>query len=235
MPHKRADISPYLIHLTRDYEGTEARDNLLTILVSQCIEARNPYGVACRHLEQIGCGGRRFMESQKVACFSETPLASLHGLIDPGVWRRYNFRPYGVAFKRRTLIDLGANPVWYLNTFTGRGGFEWLAKDVNALIDEVALRGENTADPKAFAASHVSRLTPFIETMGEWGSTKKDFSFEREWRFRGDFRFEQVDVARIVVPPGETKQFKKDLKVAGVDADIVRLYGFAELADPNAD
>lgn len=232
MTAERADLSPYLIHLTRDYEESEARDNLISILFSRCIEARNPYGVACRHLEQIGCGGRRFMESQKVACFSETPLRSLHGLIDPGIWRRYHFRPYGVAFKRTTVIDRGGNPVWYLNMYTGQGGFEWLVKSVNALIDEVALNSAEQPDAHAFAVSHIARLTPFIETMGEWGAIKKDFSFEREWRHRGDFVFEQRDVARVVVPPGETTSFKKDLRAAGVDPGVLRGYEYTELAEP---
>jgi hypothetical protein len=64
MPPTRADLSPYIVHLTRDYKqrgglATKARDNLLRILREQCIDARNPYGVAVRRLEALGCTGRR--------------------------------------------------------------------------------------------------------------------------------------------------------------------------------
>lgn len=41
----REDLSPYLVHLTRDFEGNEAKDNLISMLNSAKIEARNvdPY------------------------------------------------------------------------------------------------------------------------------------------------------------------------------------------------
>lgn len=94
MPPRRPDFSPHIVHLTRDYlprtslRRTSARDNIFSILADRRIEARTAYGIAVRHLEAIGCDDRAFMDSQKVACFSETPMAHLSHLIDPGQWRR---------------------------------------------------------------------------------------------------------------------------------------------------
>lgn len=232
MSPQRRDLSPYVLHLTRDYEDTFAPDNLVSILESKRIEARTPLGVAVKHLEQIGCEASGFMDCQQVACFSETPLDSLHGLIDPGVWRRNHFRAYGVAFTRETMLDYGANPVWYLNTFPSRRAFEWLVRSVNDLIDDAAQDRKKQPDVLTWRGSRIANLTPFIETIGEWGEKKKDFSFEREWRYRGDFEFEYRDVAAVIVPPGETPHFKRALIAEGVARYVVRQFKFVELEEP---
>lgn len=67
----RPDISSHLVHLTRHFQGSEPRDNLVSICSTRCIEARTPYGVAVKHLDYIGVTDTAFKESQKVACFSE--------------------------------------------------------------------------------------------------------------------------------------------------------------------
>lgn len=216
---QRPDLSPYLVHLTRDLsDGSSARDNLVSILNDRCIEARNPHGLAVPHLPHIGIDDPQFLECQRVVCFSETPLEHLSGLVDPGIWRKYHFRGYGLAFEKQQLVDRGANPVWYLNGFRGNG-FRWLSKSVNALIDD-QLRDENSnLAPNRFEESEIARLTPYIEVMGEWptgygGTLKKDFSFEREWRIKGDFRFEEDSVAAIIVPPGKADSVLKRLAMS---------------------
>jgi hypothetical protein len=119
MARVRRDLSPFLVHLTRDYEGTSAEDNLASILKTAVIEARNPYGIAIRHLEQIAVTDEVALTTQHVACFSETPPDDLHGLVSPGIWRRYKFRPYGLAFDREHMLYHGVNPVWYLKQLPG--------------------------------------------------------------------------------------------------------------------
>src|SRR5687768_9288452 len=121
---ERPDLSPYLVHLTRDYSGA-ARENLISIINDRKIEARNPYGIAVAHLRGTGCVGADFTDSQRVACFSETPVDFLPHHIDPGKWRKYHFRPYGLSFSRDYMLGKGANWVWYINQFTGDGSFEW--------------------------------------------------------------------------------------------------------------
>ena len=45
--HRRTDLSTFLVHFTRDTPtpSAAARDNLLSILGSQRLEARNTYGM----------------------------------------------------------------------------------------------------------------------------------------------------------------------------------------------
>jgi hypothetical protein len=229
----RRDISQYVVHLTRDYNGTLARDNLLSILADLTIEARNPYGVAIAHLKLIGRATDAALKTQRVVCFSETPPDDLYGLINPGIWRRYKFRPYGVAFTREYALDHGANAVWYLNSYVGQIQHRWLAKDVNDLIDAVAIPGSAEEGGLAFAGSTIARLTPFMEVVGSWDTMKKDFTFEREWRRRDDFTFGAADVAAVIVPPGEIESIRLALGTLW-DATRVAQLTFLELGEGQA-
>jgi hypothetical protein len=238
MPSNRSDLSPYLVHLTRDYEGTSARSNLLSILASKTIEARNPYGVAIARLRRTGRDGEEFMRTQRVVCFSETPPHALRGLIDPGKWRRYKFRPYGLAFAREQMLNYGTNPVWYLNGYPGLG-FKWLAHDVNALIDAAATGPDGSPTPDTFAESSIARLTPFMEVMGAWrtevGAVKeKDFTFEREWRLSRSFNFSWSLIEFLILPPGQTESFRRELTETGEDSNRAENVRVRELADDAA-
>jgi hypothetical protein len=231
MARTRRDLSPFLVHLTRDYQGTSAEDNLASILTTGVIEARNPYGIAIRHLEQIRVTDEPALATQRVACFSETPPDDLHGLVSPGIWRRYNFRPYGLAFDREHMLYHGVNPVWYLNSY--QGTHDWLAHQVNNLIDSVAVAKNKKEGAEVFAASPIARLTPYIEVIGEWGTKKKDFTFEREWRHVGDFRFAIGDVAAIITPPGAGDALREEL-VQRWGEGLIRDIQFRELTEESA-
>lgn len=217
---RRRDFSKHLVHLTRNLQESSARDNLLSILSNRTIEARSPFGVAVARLKIAGCDTESALASQRVCCFSETPLEDLGGLIDPGMWRRFKFQPYGVVFERDFMVAKGANPVWYLNSYSAPGvTFEWLVRDVNTLIDAVIMSESATPDAKAaaFQKSPMCRLAPMIETMGKWrrpsgGTRKKDFSFEREWRHAGDFHFTPNDVKAILTPPEDRDDFLAELE-----------------------
>lgn len=181
------------------------------------IEARSPFGVAIARLKRAGCDTESALASQSVCCFSETPLEDLGGLIDPGVWRQFGFQPYGVVSERDFMLVKGANPVWYLNSYSGPGiHFDWLVNDMNRLIDAVLSSPSATADAKAaaFLESPTCRLAPMIEVMGRWGTKTKDFSFEREWRHAGDFHFNPGDVTAILTPREDRDGFLAELEEA---------------------
>jgi hypothetical protein len=233
MTVSRRDISPYVVHLTRDYNGSNASDNLISILTDRTIEARNPYGVAVRHLERIGRAAAEAFDTQRVVCFSETPPDDLHGLINPGVWRRYNFRPFGVAFTREYALDHGANAVWYLNSYIGAVQHQWLVKEVNDLIDAVALAGSPADGGREFANSTIARLTPFMEVIGQWEAVAKDFTFEREWRKRGDVVFAPNEIAAVIVPPGGADLIRGGL-ASHWAADAIEQLTFLELDETRA-
>jgi hypothetical protein len=143
-----------------------------------------------------------------------------------------------VAFKRETVVYQGGNPVWYLNTYPGNG-FSWLAHDVNKLIDSAALGTEGRPSAENFVNSPIGRLTPFIEAIGEWRTEtqttkRKDFAFEREWRFHGHFRFFSSDVAFVVVPPGAADTIRAELLAQNVDEQRIARYEFRELSNSDA-
>jgi hypothetical protein len=229
----RSDLSPYLVHLTRPGVGVTARQNLVSIVKNGVIEARTPYGIAVTHLDYMGWADRAFKENQKVVCFSETPLANIAGLLNPGIWRRYNFQPYGVVFTRSHLLHVGANMVQYLNQYRG-DGFKWSVHYYNDLIDEAVLGADGKPDLEKWNGSPIAKVTPFIESIGEWpteyGGTKtKEFSFEREWRFAGDFRFYMHQLHGLVVPAGEVTAVQADLVAAGVRETHMERFAFVEV------
>lgn len=231
----RPDLSPYLVHLTRPGHGATARDKLISIVSGGVIEARTPYGIAVAHLDYMGWTDPALKECQKVVCFSETPLANIDGLLNPGIWRRYNFQPYGVVFPRSRMIHIGANMVQYLNQYRGNG-FEWRVRAYNEMINAAVLGADGEPDVDQWNESPVAKVTPLIESIGEWpteyGGTKtKEFSFEREWRVVGDFSFHLVHAHGLIVPSGEASAVRAKLEGVGVDGDYLDLLTFVEVGD----
>jgi len=174
---RRSDLSTFLIHLTREYpDGTPAKDNLKSILSNKVIEARNAYGSAVGRLNKLRADTTENLNTQKVVCFTETPLEHVRLLIEEIQGRKFEFGPYGVAISKRTARVSGVNPVWYLDITPGHN---WLTKPLNKIIDK-EIQG-NT-----FITSEIARLTPFIEQMGKGEDYFKEYWWEREWRHVDD-------------------------------------------------
>lgn len=92
----RHDISPFLVHFTRESETSSAYDSLRRIISEQRVLAGNRYVR----------GGR------KCVCLSEAPLGALeHGLINSTGFRRYS--PFGLRFSKEWIFSLGGRPVIY--------------------------------------------------------------------------------------------------------------------------
>jgi hypothetical protein len=53
--------------------------------------------------------------------------------------------------------------------------------------------------------------------MGVWIETRKEFSWEREWRHRGNFTFSDLDVALVLCPEDEIEDFEDLGPYAAVD------------------
>jgi hypothetical protein len=175
---RRSDLSTFLVHLTRDFQGQTAKQALLGILTSGKIEARSPFGHALSALRERGIS----TDGQRAVCFTETPLEYTYLLLQEIEGRSCNFGPYGVALTKRTGREAGINPVWYVDI--SPAGRDWLSKSINVLVDEAIKGGE-------FDSTPVSKLAPFIEQMGS-GTGKdgkpyrKEFWWEREWRYQGN-------------------------------------------------
>lgn len=186
---RRSDLSTFLVHLTREYPpGTHARDNLKSILIDQVIEARTAYGSAVKRLDELEIFNDKSKDTQKVVCFTETPLEHVRLLTGEIEKRATQFGPYGIAISKRLARKTGVNPVWYLDITPGHS---WLTTPLNNLINK-------EIEGNMFATSDIAKLAPFIEQMGVGENYFKEYWWEREWRHLGDF---SLDMKFIVICP----------------------------------
>jgi hypothetical protein len=181
--NRRTDLSTFVVHLTRDSETGTARDNLVSIIEERRLRAGDSKGWAT--WDGFGLN-EDALATQRVVCFSETPLEHVHSLFAEIDGRALQFRSFGVAFPKMVARWMEVNPVWYVDLSRAPGMWrDWPIKDaLNALV--VAARDGND-----FGAHPVARLTPFIEGMGSFpngngGVRQREFSWEREWRHVGD-------------------------------------------------
>ncbi len=84
---------------------------------------------------------------------------------------------------------MGINPVWYMDMTKGH---DWLTNQVSELVRRAVAEG------KDFSDDPIAKIAPFMEGMGTWEGSKKEFWWEREWRHLGNRRFSLDDVAVVL-------------------------------------
>jgi hypothetical protein len=177
----REDISRFVAHITKDTEQP-ARENLRSIWQSRIIEARDLH---CLHKHKL----KDLPEAQRkqfyVGCYTEVPLHQIHLLIQPVAGRDVVFQPYGIVFRKRFLIEKGAQPAIYINSY-GANHFHIDAADV-------LYNWCKTLNFMGFG----QRLLPLLNAMHE----QYDFAWEREWRVVGHLSFEIDDIVCLILPP----------------------------------
>ncbi len=195
---QRSDMSSFLVHFTRATgDGKSPRSNLKRILKTKTLEARNPFGQA-RSLRR---GDR---ESQRCVSFSEVPLEHIDCLTFEIPRRQVRLSPFGLVFSKMRAREKGANPVWYIDITPGH---DFLTKSVDKMIDAAQSKGN-------FRDSPMARICPFIEQMGtgvrvsDGRNYQKEFWWEREWRYVGDFRFGESDIAFGFAPEAYIEEFE---------------------------
>jgi len=196
--NRRTDLSTFVVHLTKDGDKP-AKDNLLAILKAGAVKAGQPMGWVREQALEIGGDA---LESQRVVCFSETPLEHLYAMFAEIKDREVKLQPFGIAFTKVVARRNGANPVWYVNMTPG---FDWVVSPALNRLRKRAVRVGLHRDPAGC-------LFPYIEGMGDWrGSTgrRKEFWWEREWRHVGDFAFHMEDIALVIAPASEHAEFDK--------------------------
>jgi hypothetical protein len=224
--NRRNDLSTFLVHLTREFEGVAPKTNLESILRARCIEARSIYG----HLRTKLAQQRREIASQRTVCFTETPLEFTYLLIENIENRLFRFAPYGVAITKRIGRRTGVNPIWYVDITPGHN---WLTNQLDVLADRFL------ADEAAYA--DLERMFPFIDHMGtgegaEGGGYRKEFWWEREWRHVGNYRLPETLIC--LCPVEEIDHFQRLMREAGLggacidprwslEKIVARLAGFA--------
>jgi hypothetical protein len=218
--HRRPDLSTFLVHLTAQTGDAETHlANLLSILSNRTIEARNPYGLLHNHARDNRVKKPALYQSQLVVCLTETPLEHVWMMCEDIADRGHPLAPFGIAFSKPWARDVGANPVWYIDVLrTGHRGADWLNKALaNIAKQTVRVGGERYADPfnlgdgaeptddqLPLEQSPIAEVAPFIETMGPVGPVgqvrRREFWWEREWRYRGNLEFTWSDVVAVFAP-----------------------------------
>lgn len=219
----REDLSPYLVHLTRNgplkvnaqddtaHDSTErkerwveldAKQNLISILNSKNLEARSPFSyfkfkVPIQRSNGSVANSNSLVKRQWLhsVCFTETPLNQVFVQCQPIPGRKLHFQPYGLAFYETAVRRCGGNPVFY---------FESNSR-IRSNLDELAV----STDCEKWKAT-----LPLFEAFGRplFQSTNMseiDFRWEREWRIVGNFAFTFSDVAYGLCPEDEITEFEE--------------------------
>lgn len=201
MLHRRNDLSTFLVHFTRRMDESSGFDALKSIVQDQSIKARTAYGAA-RHIAAA-------QESQKVVCFTETPLEhSWTMTLELAERRESNFAPYGLAFTKTHARREACQPVWYINQTTG---FTWPSQALNAAINAET---RPYSDPLS-----LFRVAPFVEQMGDWSTefytSRKEFWWEREWRHVGNFFVNPFNTVALLAPVSDHAELRRVLAETG--------------------
>jgi hypothetical protein len=227
--HRRPDLSTFLVHLTAA-EPT-AEENLLSILSARTITARNPYGLLRDLATDTRVENPALYQSQLVVCLTETPLEHVWMMCENIADRGHPLASYGLAFSKPWARAVGANPVWYIDVLrTGHRGADWLTRSLFHIAKQtVRDGGQRYADPfnltdrasptmsgLPLEQSPIAEIAPFLETMGPVGAPgqtkRREFWWEREWRYRGDLGFQWSDVVAVFVPEDRHSEVRLKLE-----------------------
>jgi hypothetical protein len=195
------------VHLTRTVEGGPSAEGALSAIIEQ---------------KQLRCGSTlasdaRFgiftndmsKEQQQrlfsAICFTETPLAEVHCLLDIA-YREIKLAPYGLVFLQERVASRGVSPVLYFN-------------NENADKDRVFQALCSLIYNNNYKAE-TENILPLVSVFGQKiqapGATarpvgKVDFRWEREWRYpfvNGPFQFTANDVFVGLCPDDQIQQFE---------------------------
>lgn len=214
----RADLSQFLIHLTRNgvYERyidlgggrytwensdrIQAEDSLRGILGSCHIEARSPLGyfkfkVNTRKQDRGGV----LPSWIKCVCFSETPLHELRHFYRATVRKRNEYQKFGIGFWSEGIRKLGGNPIFYADT------------------NNSALLGSLERMIVESRAAEFKALLPLVEVFGPplfkgRMIEEVDFRWEREWRLVGNLKFQPEHVAFGICDGARVDEFESFVK-----------------------
>lgn len=121
-------------------------------------------------------------DSQMSVCLSEIPLGHLDRLAE-------RHGAYGVGFAKRFIESRGGQMVTYLRKDTP-GAMRFQA------VVTAAMRG--SIDPN----DPLWNITQFYDNPGEYGHTRYEFDWEREWRVPQQLQFSENEVTLLLAPEG---------------------------------
>jgi hypothetical protein len=215
----RADLSPFLVHLTRsgtvklwgdiigrsadEFQIIDAQESLQRIIRSSKIEAKSPFGyfnlkIPYRRSDgtstNLGSGVQRSW--LRSVCFTETPVDGIGFQCQFNPARKCQFDRFGLAFYESPVRKARGNPIFYVDS------------------SNAGLRSSLDVIPSSNICEDFAPMMPFFECFGQRLYSKSsnakeiDFRWEREWRVVGDFEFSQVDVAFGLCPEEHISKFE---------------------------
>ncbi|SJN56919.1 hypothetical protein BQ6471_02286 [Vibrio gazogenes] len=133
----------------------------------------------------------RLKKSFNTVCFTETPLDQIKKLAAEDFPRKIRLKPYGLVFWREDMLDYGANPAVYLNGY-GSSLRNYLLSEFDSHFNDIS--SIKTLKCKQEFYNEIISYYSLINVMSE----RHDFSWEREWRHNGNFKFKYHDLVAIV-------------------------------------
>ncbi len=205
--HRRTDLSTFFVHFTQGIDLGSAQESILKIVKDKEIMALSNFGMAKNLANTYSEALKEASLEQKVCCFTETPLEHCWMMVEDIEHRDCEFKPYGIVFSKDFGMKQGLNPVWYLNT-TPRT--DHLTVPINHMVEScreeldtgrpIEMRRREYRDEPKSIRFEILRTTPFMEQVGATTFGRKDFSWEREWRKVGGFKFDPGDVVAVLAP-----------------------------------
>lgn len=208
----RADLSQFLIHLTKDgtfsqysplYNGFKfaaqtvqaepSLERIIQFTPNPQILARSPYGYFKMKIDYPTTirGGVR-PDWINTVCFSETPLHEIKSFYKSVAAKRNQYKKYGLAFWTETIRSKGGNPVFYVDS-----------RKTNLI---------NSLDQMLTNHGQWKELYPYFETFGPqvlYPGKISDFRWEREWRLPGDLNFNLHEIAFGICPEDKIPKFEE--------------------------
>ena len=204
----REDISRFLVHLTRDYDSSTARDNLINILKTKTIYARNAHCLFTHNIKNMGFSVA-LKKKFKTVCFTETPLTQINILASEIEGRKIQLKPFGLIFRKDDLFSRGSSPAVYINA-KGTSIDKFLMDEFNNIFKKVT----TLEKLKKLEVKHYETIVHYYSLINVV-KDKHDFMWEREWRHHGDFKFLYSDIVAIISdnPERFEKECKKTLSI----------------------
>jgi len=187
----REDLSRFLVHLTRDYDGDDAANNLISILRDKTIYAKNAHCLVMHKIDQMGLSDLLRSEFNTV-CFTETPLTQVRQLVSEIKGRKIQLKPYGLVFWKDQLFESGSSPAIYINA-KGTSIAKFLLHEFDSIFKGVT----TFRRLKKVEADHYENIVHYYSLINVVRD-KHDFLWEREWRHHGDFKFQYRDIVAII-------------------------------------
>ncbi|MBL7188613.1 MAG: hypothetical protein ISS70_20000 [Phycisphaerae bacterium] len=213
-PRTRDDLSKFVVHLTRRHDGQSARANLLSILDAKLIKARNAHCLFKHDIARLNFT-EVLQRSFKTVCFTETPLTQIARLTAEIPGRQIQLEPYGIVFYKDTVLERGGNPAIYIN---GNSHLrDYLLKQFRQHFSGIRSLLRFKQRERMYHESIIQYYS-LVNVI----SSNHDFTWEREWRFNGNFKFSYIDIVAVIARNPEQFQRLCEERFSGLKLDYIR-------------